>query len=211
MKLKTLLSLILIIGAALTIYICFSRISALKDENEKLQNNQAVLLSEKNAIIAESRRYKVADSLSALKVAELRLTLEEYKKYRASDLALIRKLKLDKRDMQKVIDTQAETISSLSTQLRDTIIIRDDALAKLKTFSYKSEWTDVNGLIDLATSKIDLTIRNRESLVLVESVEYKRFLGFLWKTTKVKSRSIDIVSRNPNTEIIDAKYERIEK
>ena len=191
-------------------YIALSalKISKLKSEKAILQNNQEILLTENNAILKESRKYRVSDSLNAIKVSELRLTLEEYKKYRAEDLELIKKLKIDKSDMQKIIKAQNETIESISTQTKDTIVIRDSVPVGAKAFDYKSKWTDVSGLI--LKDSINLDIHNREALVIVESVKYKRFLGFLWKTKKVKSRNVDIVSLNPNTTIVDAQYERIE-
>lgn len=210
MKIITKIKLIALCVALIGIAFLFIRISNLAEENTRLQNNQSTLLSENNALIAESQKYKTSDSLSAIKVNELRLTLEEYKKYRSDDLALINKLNIDKREMQKVIDLQAKTINDLAAPLRDTVIIYKGSETGVKAFSYRSQWTDVEGLINLQSDSVNLSVRNRESLVIVESVKYKRFLGFLWRTKKIKSRSVDIVSRNPNTEIIDADYESIE-
>lgn len=210
MKTITKIKLIALCVALIGIAFLFIRISSLVEENTRLQNNQSILLSENNALIAESQKYKTSDSLNVIKVNELRLTLEEYKKYRSDDLALINKLNIDKREMQKVIDLQAKTINDLAAPLRDTVIIYKGSETEVKAFSYRSQWTDVEGLINLQSDSVNLSVKNRESLVIVESVKYKRFLGFLWRTKKIKSRSVDIVSRNPNTEIIDADYESIE-
>ena len=210
MKTITKIKLIALCVALIGIAFLFIRISSLAKENTRLQNNQSILLSENSALIAESQKYKTSDSLNAIKVNELRLTLEEYKKYRSDDLALINKLNIDKREMQKVIDLQEKTINDLVAPLRDTVIIYKGSETGVKAFSYRSQWTDVEGLINLQSDSVNLSVKNRESLVIVESVKYKRFLGFLWRTKKIKSRSVDIVSRNPNTEIIDADYESIE-
>lgn len=198
--------LVLILGLCLFFY-DYTRI---KKSNSALKSNQEILLSEKSGLLAENNRYRVADSLNAIKAEELRLTAYEYKKYYSESLETIRKLRLDKRDMQRVIDFQANTINQLSTSLRDTIIMQDTT-RRLKAFDYKSEWTDVSGLIDLDQDMVSLDIENRESLIVVESVEYKRFLGFLWKTKNIKNRSVDIVSLNPNTIITNAEYKSIEK
>lgn len=198
--------LVLILGLCLFFY-DYARI---KKSNSALKSNQEILLSEKSGLLAENNRYRVADSLNAIKAEELRLTAYEYKKYYSESLETIRKLRLDKRDMQRVIDFQANTINQLSTSLRDTIIMQDTT-RRLKAFDYKSEWTDVSGLIDLDQDMVSLDIENRESLIVVESVEYKRFLGFLWKTKNIKNRSVDIVSLNPNTIITNAEYKSIEK
>ena len=210
MKTITKIKLVALCVALIGIAFLFIKTSNLAKENARLQNNQSILLSENNALIAESQKYKTSDSLNAIKVNELRLTLEEYKKYRSDDLALINRLKVDKREMQKVIDLQARTIDDLSTPLHDTVVIYRGSEIDAKAFSYKSHWTDVDGVVNLQSDSVSLSIKNRESLVIVESVKYKRFLGFLWRTRRIKSRSVDIVSRNPNTEIVSADYESIE-
>lgn len=210
MKTITIIKLCLITAAAITIAVLFTRVNNLVEENRRLQNNQAVLLTENNAIMAECRKYKTSDSLNAYKVSELRLTFEEYKKFRSQDLELIRKLKLDKSDMQKVINSQSETIYDLTTQIRDTVIVVDTVERDFKSFDYNSKWVDVSGQIDLAGNTVSLDIHNREELAIVESVERKRFLGFLWKTNKIKRRDVDVVSKNPNTEIVDVDYVSIE-
>lgn len=179
-----------------------------QEENERLSNNQDILLAQRQDVIAEAQAYKVSDSLNAAKVSELQLTLNEYKKYRASDLQLIKDMKLQKSELQKVVDVQAETIKSLSASLSDSIRI-DTATSQidtLKCFSYKSIWADISGCVDLKTDSIEIQINNRESLKVIESVKYKRFLGFLWKTSKVKSRQVDVISENPNTTITNLEY-----
>ena len=183
-------------------------IRALKEDNARLLSNQEILLTQKQAIMAESQAYKVSDSLNAAKVSGLQFTLNEYKKYRALDFQLIEQLKVKKSDLQKVIDSQTETINSLSAKLDDSI--RIDTITNiadtLKCFNYKSKWTDVSGCIDLKRENINIQIKNRESLKIVETVVYKRFLGFLWKTNKVKGRQVDVVSENPNTTITNLDY-----
>lgn len=181
------------------------KIHKLKEDNTRLLSNLEILLTQKRAIMAESQTYKVSDSLNAAKVYELQFTLKEYRKYRAEDLQLIEQLKIKKSDLQKVIGSQTETINSLSAKLNDSIRIdtTTNQIDTLKCFDYKSKWTDVKGCMDLRHDSISLQIKNRESLKIVETVIYKRFLGFLWKTNKIKDRQVDVVSKNPNTTIIN--------
>lgn len=198
----------IIAAAVLLLVIAFHRISILKEENARLKSNQEILLTENQVIMAESQKYKVSDSLSAARVSQLELTLKEYKKYRSKDLEFIEQLKAGKSDLQRIISSQSETINILSAKLNDSI--RIDTITNitdtLKCFNYKSKWTDISGCISLRHDSIDIQIKNRESLKIVETVSYKRFLGFLWKTSKVKSRQVDIVSENPNTEITNCEY-----
>lgn len=176
-----------------------------KQEYERLKRNYETLLYEKESIVAESQKYKVNDSLNAIKVTQLELTLKEYKKLRNEDLKLIKQLKTKGQELQATISIKNETINRLSAQLVDSLVVGADSnVVMLKCFNYKSKWTDVSGCISRDT--IDLQINNRESLKVVETIEYKRFLGFLWKTNKIKNKQAHILSENPNTQIIDCEY-----
>lgn len=209
MKTKIILAAALILTALFSI----SKIKDLKNENNRLLSNQEILLTQNETTMAESQTYKVSDSLNAAKVSELQFTLKEYKKYRAQDLRLIEQLKIKKSDLQKIISSHIETINYLSVKLNDSIKIdtSSNEIDTLKCFNYKSKWADVSGCIDLKYDTINLQIKNRESLKIIETVVYKRFLGFLWKTNKVKDRQVDIVSENPHTEIVNTEYISIEK
>ena len=179
---KIIIKIVIVAVAILVLALVFYKIHKLKEENTRLLSNQEILLTQKQTTMAESQAYRVSDSLNAAKVSELQFTLKEYKKYRAQDLQLIEQLNVKKSDLQKVIDSQMETINSLSAKLNDSI--RIDTVTNiadtLKCFDYKSKWTDVSGCIDLKHDSINLQIKNRESLKIVETVVYKRLLGFLW-------------------------------
>jgi hypothetical protein len=197
--------------AVLLLGACLFYIDYLQETNTRLKSNQEILLNENLIITAESQKYKVADSLNAIRISGLELTLKEYKRYRSEDLKLIKQLKTKKSDLQKVIDSQVETIKALSAKLNDSIRIDTitNRIDTLKCFNYKSKWTDVKGCVDLYNDSVHLQVNNREALKIVETVTYKRFLGFLWKTNKIKSRQIEVVSENPATQIIEATYVNI--
>lgn len=217
---KIIIKIIIVAAAIIVSILAFHKIHKLKEENTRLLSNQEILLTQKQTIMAESQKYKVSDSLNAAKVSELQFTLKEYKKYRAQDLQLVKQLKIKKSDLQKVIGSQMETLNILSAKLNDSIkvdtIINTSYVAvnttdTLKCFGYKSKWTDISGCINLKSDSINLQIKNRESLKIVETVVYKRFLGFLWKTNKVKDRQVDIISENPNTTIVNLDYVSIKQ
>lgn len=206
MKLKLLIFLLALAVAAWSFY----QNKNLHDENKRLKANQEALLIENEVIIARSQRYKVADSLNAVKISALQLSIDEYKRYKAEDYRLIKQLKSSSSDLQKVISAQTTTIDSLSAKLNS--VIRFDTatqqLDTLKCFDYKNKWSEISGCI--AEDTISLQIKSTESLKVIEAVTYKRFLGFLWKTNKIKKRDISIVSENPNTIITNVDYINIE-
>lgn len=175
--------LLALAGYGVSVYI-----TNLKNKIDILEKNQSTLLD-------SVQHYVVQDSLNVSKVTALTLSLKEYKKYRAEDQALIKKLKADK--PVGTVTTNTETITHIKTEIKDSIIYLDT----LKVINYHSKWTDVKGYIK-ADSAV-LTIKNREELLIHESVRRKKFLFFKLpvKLFGYKSQEIDVVSRNPNTRI----------
>ena len=180
------------------IWIQTDRLNAAKADRDVYKGNNNVLLS-------DSYKYKTKDSLNAISVGELQLKLSEFQKYRNADLALINSLQVKNRDLNQVIKLQPQTIIHIKGHVRDSIqYINNTILDTLKCFDITNKWYELHGCIN--NNKFDGTFINIDSLVLAETIKYKRFLGFLWKTKKVKDRKIDIVSKNPNTKILGVEY-----
>lgn len=204
---KSILLFMFFIASIVVFAFMLESINSLNKENKRLKSNQEILIVEKESVVAEAQRYKASDSLNAIKVSQLQFTLKEYERYRKDDMLLIKQLNLKNAELKKVITSQSFTINELSAKLVDSI--RPGEIDTIKCFNYKSKWTDAHGCID--NDSIELQINNREALTIVESIVYKRFLGFLWKTKKVKSKSVDVVSQNPNTVIISCEYSAIKQ
>lgn len=151
--------------------------------------------------------YIVQDSLHAAKAQALELTVAQLERLRASDAALIAQLQTKGRDLEEVVAMQSETITRLAAVPRDTVILVDSVEVKARAVSVSSKWYDFEGYFtdDLFTGEL----HNREYLVIAETVKYRRFLGFLWKTRKVVDREVDVVSKNPNTTITGFEYNRL--
>lgn len=181
-----------------------SRIKRLTAERDKYRNNTETLLQ-------DVRTYQTKDSLNAAKVGNLELTLSEYKKYRADDAALIKSLQTKNRDLQRVTTAQMETINELRANVRDSIVYLpgDTVTTVLHCIEYSDKWVDFDGCI--INNTFSGKIITRDSLLIAETVQYKRFWGFLWKTKKIKNREIDVVSKNPATRILGVEFVTIEK
>lgn len=195
------------IAAALVAILCLvsaqhRRIKQLTADRDRYQNNTETLLS-------DVETFRVRDSLSAARVQSLELTIKEYQRFRADDAALIRELKAKNRDLAAVNKTQSQTIINLQAIPRDTIVIRDSVQVPAVAVHCGDAWFDFNGV--LTPDEFTGTLANRDSLLLAESVRYKRFLGFLWKTKQVKDRELDVISRNPHTTILGIEHVVIEK
>ena len=195
----------LAVAAVVTIWVQRSRINQLTGERDKYRTNTETLLQDVS-------RYQTKDSLNAAKVGVLELKLSEFEKYRASDAELIKTLQTKNRELEAVTTAQMETITKLRGTVRDSIVYLpgDTTTIVLKCVDISDPWFSLKGC---TTPDGEFTGKfvNRDSLIIAATVEYKRFLNFLWKTKKVKNREIDVVSKNPHTKIMGVEYIEIEK
>lgn len=194
---KALIILAFVLVLALALAVSLSVCQKYKGEAERAKANT-------EALMTDVERYRVRDSLSAARVEALELTAKEYERFRAEDAALIRELKAKNRDLSAVNKTQAETIIRLRSIPKDTIVIRDSVEIPAIAVSCGDAWYSFKGL--LTAGEFTGELQNRDSLILAESVKYKRFLGFLWKTKKIKDRRLDVMSRNPHTTIMGVEH-----
>lgn len=194
----------LAVAAVVTIWVQRSRINQLTGERDKYRTNTETLLQDVS-------RYQTKDSLNAAKVGVLDLKLSEFEKYRASDAELIETLQTKNRDLERVTTTQMETINELRATVRDSIVYLpgDTVTTVLRCIEYSDKWVDFDGCIKNNT--FSGKIITRDSLLITETVQYKRWLGFLWKTKRIKNREFDIVSKNPHTKITGFEVITIEK
>ncbi len=188
MKIKTIIIFVLLAFSSTAVY----QLDKMHKENKVLKTNQETLLS-------DIEHYKIADSINVANINELALSLNDYKKYRAEDAALIKQLKADK--LLSISNVKIETkIEKIPVAIHDTIYKQDS----IKAFDYKSKWTDVSGFI--MQDSVLLDINNREELIITESYKKKK-LWFIKLPTWLfgyKSKSISIISKNPNTAIVSA-------
>lgn len=184
----------LAVAAVVTIWVQRSRINQLTGERDKYRTNTETLLQDVS-------RYKTKDSLNAARVGVLELSIQDYERFMKEDADLINKLKRKNEELQNFSKIQAETIIKIRAQVKDSLIYipGDTAYQLIPCVSFRDSWTNIEACVYNDTLIGDIQIR--DSLILYETIIYKRFLGFLWKTKKIKERSFNIVSKNPYTEI----------
>lgn len=195
----------IIMAVAAAFWFQQKRINNLTEERDKYRSNTEILLQ-------DVKTYQTKDSLNAIKVGNLELSLAEYKKYRADDAALIKSLQTKNRDLQRVTTAQMETINELRANVRDSIVYLpgDTVTTVLRCVDIVEPYFELHGCAT-PDGQFTGTHINRDSMLIVETVQYKRWLGFLWKTKKIKNREIDVVSKNPATKILGVEFVTIEK
>ncbi|MDR3133040.1 MAG: hypothetical protein LBU42_03330 [Prevotellaceae bacterium] len=194
---KYLIIAIIIFSLLATIAGLTARVNHLASERNIYQSNTHVLLD-------SIRHYKVNDSLNAASAKQLQLTLDEYMQYRASDYNLIKQLQADKKRLEQVTTVQTETTYEVSAPAEERVVIRDSIIRDtVRCYVYEDTWLSFDGCI--TGSLFSGKVKSRDSLLYVEHIVPKRFLGFLWKYG-VRERRQEIISKNPHTEIVGAEF-----
>lgn len=189
--------IIIILGVLVVVLVAYFlnvRVSQLKHDRDTYKRNNAVLLN-------DVKYYQALDSLNAARVGVLELSIQDYERFMKEDADLINKLKRKNEELQNFSKIQAETIIKIRAQVKDSLIYipGDTAYQSIPCVSFRDSWTNIEACVYNDTLIGDIQIR--DSLILYETIIYKRFLGVLWKTKKIKERSFNIVSKNPYTEI----------
>lgn len=200
---KYLILAAIILAVAAAFWAQHAKIKRLTEERDRYRSNTEILLQ-------NVETYQTKDSLNAAKVGVLELKLSEFEKYRTSDAELIKTLQTKNRDLRRITTTQLETINELRGTVRDSIVYLPGDTVVLRCVDISDPWFSLKGCTT-PDGEFTGTFINRDSILIAETVQYRRFLGFLWKTKKIKNREIDIISRNPHTKIIGVEYIEIEK
>ena len=178
------------------------RIKRLREAENGLKNDISVLIEGKET-------YKVRDSLNAARIGVLELSEKDLKKRIREDEKLISELKGRNKELQGIAEASLNTGDSIIVSVRDTIIRRDTAYIEIPCIDVTERWFEMHGCIDKGF--FIGYYQARDSIILIEAVQRARFLGFLWKTRKIKKREFSIISKNPHTKIEGFEVIRIKK
>ena len=181
-----------IITTALCIWVAFLFFAnaKLKSENEILQTNVGTLLT-------GAEHYKVKDSLQVATIANLELSISEYRRYKAEDKKLLESLKIDNNRLKGIIKTQTESLYEQTTLLRDSVkmLLSPDSVevpVNIKTARFADQWHSLN--VTIQGDSLNYKLRTKESLLITNHVVPKRFLFFKFGCREVRT---EVVSKNP--------------
>lgn len=181
-----------IITGALCIWVAFLFFAnaKLKSENEILQTNVGTLLT-------GAEQYKVKDSLQVATIANLELSISEYRRYKAEDKKLLESLKIDNKRLKGIIKTQTESFYEQTTLLRDSVkmLLSPDSVevpVNIKTARFADQWHSLN--VTIQGDSLIYKLRTKESLLITNHVVPKRFLFFKYGCREVRT---EVVSKNP--------------
>lgn len=179
----------------------------LQEDIARLKSNQDFLVLVKDSLSASLATYKTKDSLNAISISALQFERQELEAFYKKEIEIIKKSRAHVPTVQQVVTSKTETHQTFE------VPIKIDSIENTRTvtFEYTSSWTDIKGAI--MQDSVQLDIVNRESLILVKSLERKKF-WFIKLPVRLfgyKRQQLDIISENPNTRITKAEYVEVIK
>lgn len=194
-----LLGVVVFILLVATVWIQQCRITSIKQARDRYQQNSDALLS-------DMKQWQVDSATMATDVKSLRLTVDEFKRYRAEDLAKIKQMGVKIKNIEAAAKHQLEVNAEITAAVKDSVVIRDTVPVLVKSVSMNTPHIQLCGIIekDSLIGKIYLPVTLRQAVW----IEYKRRWLF-WK--KVVAVHQTIVSDNPHVEINYSEYITIQK
>lgn len=181
-----------------TVWVQQRRIVFIRQERDRYQQNSDALLS-------DMKQWRVDSTSMATDVKSLRLTVDEFKRYRAEDLAKIKQMGVKIKNLEATAKQQIEVNAKITAAIKDSVVIRDTVPVLVKSVSMITPHIQLSGIIerDSLIGKIHLPVTLRQAVW----IEYKRRWLF-WK--KVVAVHQTITSDNPHVEIKYSEYIRID-
>lgn len=178
------------------IYIQYRRNVHLVSERDRYQANNTALLS-------EMHRMRIDSTTLAVDVEGLRLTVDEYKRFRAQDAQTIKKLGVKIKNLEAAAKHQLEVGGPIDAVVKDTVFIRDTVPLLRQKVEMITPHIQLTGMIE--DSRLKGQIRVPVTLNQAIWVEYKGW--WFWKRVKAIHQSIS--SNNPYVEIQYSEYIKI--
>lgn len=191
---------LLIAVAVLSVAVAFlwHRAERLGRERDRYRGNTEVLLS-------DLKRIQVDSATMAVDAKSLRLTVEEYKRYRAQDAEQLKRLGVKIRNLEAAARHEIEVTGPIDAVVRDTVVIRDTVAVVKQKVEMLTPHIELRGLIE--DGRLRGKIRVPVILNQAVWIEYKRRWIF-WKRVKAVHQTIS--SDNPYVEIRYSEYIRME-
>ncbi len=194
-------SVLLVIVAALvgTVWLQQRKVVRLRQERDRQGQKSDALLS-------EMKRWQVDSATMATDVKTLRLSVDEFKRYRASDLAKIKEMGIKMKHLEAAAKHEIEVDAPIHAVIRDSVVVRDSLITRVQAVSMVNPFIQMYGIIekDSLIGSVHLPVTLRQAVW----IEYKRRWLF-WK--KVKAVHQVITTDNPYVEVKYSEFIHVQK
>lgn len=182
-----------------TVWLQQRKVVRLKAERDRQEQNSDALLS-------DMKRWRVDSATMATDVKTLRLTVDEFERYRSNDLAKIKEMGIKIKHLEAAAKHDVEVNAPIHAAVRDSVVIRDSVAVRVQTVSMVNPFIQMHGIIerDSLIGSVHLPVTLRQAVW----IEYKRRWLF-WK--KVKAVHQVITTDNPYVEVKYSEFIHIQK
>lgn len=187
---KYLSAILCFILAALIILIAENR--AIRKENTRLQNNNAVLSTGIDT-------FRTALGQSVARVGELELTVKELQQHNDGLQERLAQLQLKPRRIQSLSINAIATSFNFAVPLQKEMILPSQQ--SVHTFKWKDPYNTVEGAI--MNDSVSCSVKHCDTLDQIIYREPRRFLFFKFGTKAIKQV---VSARDPNTTIVYSEY-----
>ena len=174
------------------------KVRSLKKERDRLENNQTALLS-------DVEYYKTESGKNAASVQKLELTKSELEKHCIDLTQTVKDLGIKVKRLQSASTTVTKTEVEIQTVVHDSIVYRDRPVI-LKTINWKDPWIKLDIILD----GDDFSAKS-ESIDTLKHMAHrvrKKFLFFRFGTKAVR---LEVVNKNPHSQIVYTEYIELKK
>ena len=180
-------------------------IAFLWQQNGRLRTERNRYRGNAEALLTDMKRWQVDSATMAVDVKSLRLTVDEYKRFRAEDAEQIKRLGVKIRNLEAAARHEIEVNAPINAAVRDTMVVRGTVPVLRQKVEMITPHIRLTGLIEHERLKGE--IRVPVTLHQAVWVEYRGW--WFWK--RVKAVHQTILSDNPYVEIGYSEYVRIDK
>lgn len=175
----------------------------LREDNNRLENNQTALLS-------DMEEFKTKSGKDAVRIRELELTVGEFKNLCEEQKTTIDDLGIKVKRLQSMHNTGTNTSTGGTAALKDTVIItKIDSIYIKDTyqhFVWSDPWNKIEGTIK--DKVVDCHYDGTDTVIVAVSRVPKKFLFFKYGTKYIE---VNTVNCNPSTHITYSKAIKIKK
>lgn len=192
-------SLLAMVVLLIVVHLLRTQVKHLRQERDRYSANTEALLS-------DIKQMRIDSSTTASTVQTLRLSANEYERYRGADAAVIKKMGIRIKDLEAVARHEVEVNAPLNAMVRDTVIVRDSSTVTVQRVEMHTPYIRLSGLIEenRLLGRIHVPVTLRQAVW----IEYKRRWIF-WKRVKAIHQTIS--SDNPYVEIGYSEFINIQK
>lgn len=183
-----------VLALFLVVYVQHRRSVRLMADRDRYRLNSEALLS-------DVRRFRIDSATTAVDVKTLWLSVSEFERYRAEDMAKIKAMGVKIRKLQAAAKHRMEVAAPIDATIRDTIIVRDTVPVAIQRIEMLTPHIQMQGIIE--DGRLRGEIRVPVTLRQAVWIEYKRRWIF-WKRVKAVHQTIS--SDNPYAEVTYSEY-----